>query len=143
MVLGNIRLGRRVRPATPTSRVQTYVRPSYQPRPSREQAAETANLLILLVRCYADGFLASSDVLLHAGDDPELLRLLPNRSITVNSLRRFRRCHQSSLLKTLTQVLLSHAVPESLSPKKMAEAESAARERIHMAQILDVGLEDD
>ncbi len=143
MVLGNIRLGRRARPAIPTSRVETYVRPSYQPCPSREQAVETANLLILLVRCYADGFLASSEVLLRAVDDPELLRLLPARSITVTSLRRFRRCHQSSLLETLAQVLLARAVTEGFSPKNGIEAESAAWERIHLAQILDVGLEDD
>lgn len=128
------------RPATTASRVHTYVRPGSQPVASREEEQETTNLIRLLARCYAEGHLASADVLQRANEDPLLLRLLPNRALTVTGLRRFRLCHQMPLVRELARTLATQSPPPSAPGE---DAETMARDRIHMARLLDVGLEDD
>jgi hypothetical protein len=145
VVLGNIhiRFMKSRWPATTAARVHTYVRPFSQPTVSREQEQEATNLTDLLARCYAEGYLASADVLQRANEDPGLFRLLPNRVVTVTGLRRFRRCHHAQLVKELARVLLSQTPRPTALVENPRLAAVMAWDRIHLAQLLDVGLEDD
>ena len=143
MVLGHIRWGRAEQPLLARHRVHTYVRP--KPAATFESgigATEAANLTQLLAHCYAEGCLASSEVLARANREPALYRLLPARPLTVNGLRRFRRCHRAAVVKALAQALTDRRASET-GPVRPETPTAQAEECLHLAQLLDLGLEDD
>ena len=143
MVLGHIRWGRAEQPLQARHRVHTYVRPKATiTAEAAINEVEVANLTLLLARCYAEGCLASSEVLTRANQDPALYRLLPARPLTVNGLRRFRRCHQAAVVKALAQALANGRAAET-APIAQKALTAQAEERLHLAQLLDLGLEDD